>query len=67
MTTYQVQCHLKYKIVQPTEFIFMVQVAHHPDQNILGEQLTMNMPVKWHEISGCSASKPSYPVATRTL
>ena len=49
MTTYQIQCHLKYKIVQPTEFIFMVQVAHHPDQNILGEQLTMNMPVKWHE------------------
>ena len=28
---------------------FMVQVAHHPDQNILEEQLTMNMPVKWHE------------------
>lgn len=22
MTTYQIQCHLKYKIVQPTEFIF---------------------------------------------
>ncbi len=41
MTTYQIQCHLKYKIVQPTEFIFMVQVAPHPDQNILGEQLTM--------------------------
>ena len=49
MATYQIQCHLKYKIVQPTEFIFIVQVAHHPNQNILEEQLIMNMPVKWHE------------------
>ena len=49
MTTYQIQCHLKYKVVQPTEFIFMLQAAHHPDQNILEEKLSFNLPVAWHE------------------
>lgn len=49
MTTYQIQCHLKYKVVQSTEFIFMLQAAHHSDQKILGEQLSFNLPVTWHE------------------
>jgi transglutaminase-like putative cysteine protease len=49
MSTYQIQCHLKYKVLQPTEFIFMLQAAHHPDQHILQEQLSFNLPVAWHE------------------
>ncbi|MFV5509344.1 transglutaminase-like domain-containing protein [Acinetobacter sp. 197] len=49
MITYRIHCHLKYKIVQPTEFIFMLQAAHHPDQKIIEEQLHFNLPVVWHE------------------
>lgn len=49
MTTYQIQCHLKYKVVQTTEFVFLIQAAHHSDQTILEQQLTFNMPVVWRE------------------
>ncbi|MGE8560202.1 MAG: transglutaminase-like domain-containing protein [Acinetobacter sp.] len=49
MTTCKIQCHLKYKIVQATEFIFLIQVAHHPDQTIIEEQLAFNPSVTWHE------------------
>src|SRR5690606_36706153 len=49
MTTYQIQCHLKYKVVQTTEFVFLIQAAHHSDQTILEQQLTLNMPVEWRE------------------
>ena len=49
MTTCKIQCHLKYKIVQATEFIFLIHVAHHPDQTIIEEQLTFNSPVAWRE------------------
>lgn len=49
MTTCQIQCHLKYKVVQTTEFVFLIQAAHHPDQRILEENLSFNMPVAWHE------------------
>lgn len=49
MTTCKIQCYLKYKIVQATEFVFQLQVAHHPDQTIIEEQLTFNPPIEWRE------------------
>jgi transglutaminase-like putative cysteine protease len=49
MTTCKIQCHLKYKIVQATEFVFLIQAAHHTDQTIIEEQLTFNPPVAWRE------------------
>lgn len=54
MTTCKIQCHLKYKIVQATEFVFLIQVAHHPDQTIIEEQLTFNPPIKWREFQDSS-------------
>ena len=54
MTTCKIQCHLKYKIVQATEFVFLIQVAHHPDQTIIEEQLTFNPPIAWREFQDSS-------------
>lgn len=49
MTTCKIQCHLKYKIVQATEFVFLIHVADHPDQKIIAEQLSFYPPVTWRE------------------
>lgn len=54
MTTCKIQCQLKYKIVQSTEFVFLIHVAHHPDQSIIDEQLSFNLPVQWHEFHDAS-------------
>lgn len=54
MTTWTIQCHLKYKIVQNTEFVFLIQVAHRPDQTIIQEQLSFNVPVQWREFQDLS-------------
>ncbi|TCB57417.1 transglutaminase-like domain-containing protein [Acinetobacter terrae] len=54
MTTCKIQCHLKYKIVQATEFVFLIQVAQHADQTIIEEQLTFNSPVTWREFQDSS-------------
>lgn len=49
MTTCKIQCHLKYKIVQATEFVFLIHVADHPDQTIIAEHLSFSPPVTWRE------------------
>jgi transglutaminase-like putative cysteine protease len=54
MTTCKIQCHLKYKIVQATEFVFQLQAAHHPDQTIIEEQLIFNPPIEWREFQDSS-------------
>ncbi|MBU3846278.1 MAG: transglutaminase family protein [Candidatus Acinetobacter avistercoris] len=48
MNTYKIECNLHYQIIQPTDFIFMIQVAYHPQQVIVTEQLDFNTVVKWH-------------------
>ena len=49
MTTCKIQCHLKYKIVQATEFVFLIHVADHPNQKIIAEQLSFYPLVTWRE------------------
>jgi hypothetical protein len=46
MTTCKIQCHLTYKIVQATEFVFLIQVADHPDQTILTEQHIVRLEIE---------------------
>lgn len=48
MAIYKIQCHLNYKIIQATDFIFLIQVAHHPQQNILEEQLNFSPNIQSH-------------------
>ena len=45
MTTCKIHCQLHYKIVQATELIFLVHAAHHPDQTIINETLSFNLPL----------------------
>lgn len=56
MTTCKIQCHLKYKIVQATEFVFLIHVADHPDQTIIAEHLSFSPPVTWREFHAPSAA-----------
>lgn len=48
MATYKIQCCLNYKILQATDFIFLIQAAHHPQQNITEEQLDLSPNIKCH-------------------
>lgn len=49
MTTCQIDCHLTYKIIQPTEIIFLIHAAYSPNQTILAEQLCISPTAAWHE------------------
>lgn len=49
MTTCTIHCQLQYKIVQATEFIFVIQTAEHPNQTIISEQLTLNLPLNYRQ------------------
>lgn len=49
MTICNIHCHLKYKIVQPTEFVFLIHIAQSSAQTILEEQLTVTPSVEWHQ------------------
>lgn len=51
MNLYTIDCVLHYKINKATNMLLQIQVAQHPDQRILNEKLSFNMPIDWHEFS----------------
>lgn len=49
MTRCHINCHLIYKILAPTEFIFLIQAQPLATQQIITEQLQINPLQAWHE------------------
>lgn len=49
MTRCHIDCHLTYKILAPTEFIFLIQAQSHATQQIITEQLQLHPLQTWHE------------------
>lgn len=49
MNLYTIDCVLHYKMNKATNMLLQIQVAQHPDQLILNEKLSFNMPIDWHE------------------
>ena len=66
MSTCKIQCTLSYKIIQPTNIIFMVQAAHHPQQTILQEQLNFTPSTIWHEFQDVSHQNRSIRLQLET-
>ncbi len=47
MPNFHIECRLSYQVIEPTDFIFMIQVAHHPDQRICNEHVLLEPNVEY--------------------
>ena len=45
----KINCVLSYKIIQASEMILQIQVAPHPSQKLLDEQIQISPQIQWHE------------------
>lgn len=48
MANFHIECRLSYEVTEPTDFIFMIHAAHHPQQRICTEELILNENIEPH-------------------